>query len=355
MATLKAEVQGKRKDVTYLVYIRVTHNRRNSYLKTPWVVMKNGVVRGKKEICDTYVCQQTSKLIEHYYQLLNQTDTQNWTLQEVVEYLKSGTEDISFTDFARKYIQKMQNDGRMRTAKNYKCAVVHIHRFADTKLAHVLTHELQFLKNWIESLSITSRCKEKYPICVREIFKHAILQYNDEENGVVRIKYPWTKVTIPKSDTPEKRAIPIGLLRKFFQVIPDDSRFTHPLQELGQNIALISFCMCGINSIDLFYAEKSQYHDGIFHYNRRKTSKSRSDNAYFEIRVPQFIKPTLEKYLSKNIESHWLFIFQDRLSTSDSFNANVYPGISQICKKVSPDFHASLYSFRHSWATIAQN
>ena len=38
-----------------------------------------------------------------------------------------------------------------------------------------------------------------------------------------------------------------------------------------------------------------------------------------------------------------------------SFNANVNAGISQICKKVSPDFHASLYSFRHSWATIAQN
>ena len=132
MATLKAEVQGKRKDGTYLVYIRVIHNRRNSYLKTPWVVMENGVVRGKKEICDTYVCQQTSKLIEHYYQLLNQTDTQSWTLQEVIEYLKNGSEDISFTDYARKFIQKMQNDGRMRTAKNYKCAVVHIHRFADT-------------------------------------------------------------------------------------------------------------------------------------------------------------------------------------------------------------------------------
>ncbi len=51
----------------------------------------------------------------------------------------------------------------------------------------------------------------------------------------------------------------------------------------------------------------------------------------------------------------WLFDFQDRLSTSDSFNANVNAGISQICKKVSQDFHASLYSFRHSWATIAQS
>ena len=145
------------------------------------------------------------------------------------------------------------------------------------------------------------------------------------------------------------------MLRRFFAVVPDFSRFTHPLQELGQDIALISFCMCGINSIDLFYAKKSQYHNGIFHYNRRKTSKSRSDNAYFEIRVPQFIKPTFEKYLSKNIESPWLFDFQDRLSTPDSFNANVNAGISQICKKVSPDFHVSLYSFRHSWATIAQN
>lgn len=131
--------------------------------------------------------------------------------------------------------------------------------------------------------------------------------------------------------------------------------FTHPLLELGQDVALISFCMCGINSVDLFFAKKSQYHNGIFHYNRRRTSKSRSDNAYFEIRVPQFIKPTFEKYLSKDMESPWLFDFQDRLSTSDSFNANVNAGISQICKKVSPDFHASLYSFRHSWATIAQN
>lgn len=80
-----------------------------------------------------------------------------------------------------------------------------------------------------------------------------------------------------------------------------------------------------------------------------------SDNAYFEIRVPQFILPTFEKYLSKDMDSPWLFDFQERLSTPDSFNANVNAGISQICKKVLPDFHASLYSFRHSWATIAQN
>ena len=352
MATLKAEVQGKRKDGTYIVYVRVTHNRRNSYIKTPWVVMENGVVRGKKEISDTYVCQQTSKLIEHYYHLLNQTDTQNWTLQEVVEYLKRGTEDISFTDFARKYIINMENDGRLRTAKNYKCAVRHIHRFAETNSLMFSRMTSSFLNNWIESLSNTSRCKEKYPICVREIFKKAILEYNDEENDVIRIKYPWTKVSIPKSDTPDKRAIPIDHLRKFFQVIPDDSRFKHPLQELGQDVAKISICMCGINTIDLFEAKKEQLNKGIFWYNRAKTKGSRTDKAYFEIRIPPFLMPTIEKYLSKDKKSPWLFNFHDRLSNGDSFNANVNIGIDQICDKVE-GMETNFGAFRHTWAPIA--
>ena len=50
-----------------------------------------------------------------------------------------------------------------------------------------------------------------------------------------------------------------------------------------------------------------------------------------------------------------MFNFHDRLSTSDSFCANVNIGIKQIWEKVDPNFKASLYAFRHSWATIAQN
>ena len=47
--------------------------------------------------------------------------------------------------------------------------------------------------------------------------------------------------------------------------------------------------------------------------------------------------------------------FHDRLSTSDSFCANVNTGIQQVWDKVEPGYRASLYAFRHSWATIAQN
>lgn len=202
---------------------------------------------------------------------------------------------------------------------------------------------------------MTNRCKEQYPVCIREVFKAAMKEYNDEELGIIKIKNPWGKIVIPKADIPEKRAISASMLRKFFNVVPDRSRFTHPLMELGQDVALISFCMCGLNAVDIFNAEKGQYVDGIFHYERRKTRNSRSDKGYFEVRVPEFLKPTFEKYLSKNVDSPWLFEFHERLSTSDSFCANVNIGIKQIWEKVDPNYKESLYAFRHSWATIAQN
>lgn len=355
MATLKATVKSKRKDGMYVVYIHFAHNRKVSYLRTSWMVNDKGLSRNKKDILDPSVIQQTSRLIDNYYNILNRIDTQDWTVKEIVDYIQKGKDGISFSAYARKHIEKMIARGQERTSRDYKWALYNLEKFAGGNEVMFSQLTYSFLSRWIDSLSQTARSKNKYPINIRQIHKAAMFEYNDEERGIQLITNPWPKISIPKEDTPNKRAISPNMLRKFFAVVPDFSRFTHPLQELGQDVALISFCMCGINSVDLFYAEKSQYHDGIFHYNRRKTRKSRSDSAYFEIRVPQFIIPIFEKYLSKDTKSPWLFDFHERLSTPDSFNANVNSGISQICKKVSPDFHASLYSFRHSWATIAQN
>lgn len=353
MATLRPTVKSKLKTGMYIVYIRVVQNRQSSFIRTSWMVNDKGI-KGK-DVINPFVIQQTSNLISRYYGLLNQIDISSWTASEVVAYLTKTTEDLSFSEYTRNHIEKLKARGQERTSRNYRYAINHLERFVESDNIMFSRLTSSFPNRWIESLAETNRCKEQYPVCLREVYKAAMLEYNDEDRGIQIIQNPWPKITILKGDTPNKRAIAPSMLRKFFSIVPDFSRFTHPLQELGQDVALMSFCMCGINSIDLFYAEKSQFYDGILHYNRRKTCKSRSDNAYFEIRVQQFIIPTFEKYLSKDKESPWLFDFHERLSTADSFNANVNAGISQICKKVSPGFHASLYSFRHSWATVAQN
>jgi site-specific recombinase XerD len=354
MVNLKATVRVKTKKGLYPVYIRFTKGNQVSYVKTSWVVNDKGLDK-KKNITDPFVFHQTSVLIDSYYKQLNQIDTSKWTTSEIVKYLTEFNNDLSFSNYARNHIEKMKSRGQERTSRNYKWALNHMERFAETDNIMFSRMTSAFLNRWIESLSETNRCKEQYPVCIREVYKAALKDFNDEELGIVKLKNPWGNVVIPRSDIPVKRAISASMLRKFFHVVPDRSRFTHPLMEVGQDVALISFCMCGLNAVDIFNARKDQYVNGIFHYERQKTRMTRSDRGYFEIRVPEFLKPTFEKYLSEKANSPWLFNFHDRLSTSDSFCANVNIGIKQIWEKVDPNFKASLYAFRHSWATIAQN
>ena len=339
----------------YNVYIRITQNRQFAYVRTSWMVNDKGLSDDKKDIIDPFVIQQTSILIEKFYNMLNQVDASTWSANEVLTYVTDYGKDLSFSDYARAHIEKLIKRGQERTSRNYKWSLQHMERFAGTDNIMFSRLTSAFLNRWIESLSTTTRSKEQYPVCMREVYKAARREFNDEERGILKLKNPWSNVAIPRSDVPEKRAIPASKLRAFFNVVPDRSKFTHPLMEVGQDVALISFCMCGLNAVDIFNAKKDQYDGNIFHYERQKTRSTRSDRGYFEVRVPAFLKPTFEKYLTKDERSPWLFNFHDRLATSDSFCANVNTGIKQIWEKVEPGYRASLYAFRHSWATIAQN
>jgi len=107
MATLKATVKFKRKDGMYVVYIRVVQNRKIKYIRTSWVVDDKGLSKDKQDVIDPFVSEQTSKVIAGYYKILNRLDTQTWTVKEVVDFIQFGKEDISFSKYARKHIEKM--------------------------------------------------------------------------------------------------------------------------------------------------------------------------------------------------------------------------------------------------------
>ena len=75
------------------------------------------------------------------------------------------------------------------------------------------------------------------------------------------------------------------------------------------------------------------------------------------MRIEPFIQSTFDKYLSHDDSEEYLFNFHQRYSNSDSFNANVNIGIRKICQDMgmAKEDHYCYYTFRHTWATIAQN
>ena len=328
MAKFKAMVRYQRPDGYYTVYIRVSHNKKTQYIKTDKVVNQKGVDKNHS-VSDPFVLKYCANKIAQYTEMLNLQDVKNWDVNEIISYLMKGTTDVCFSDYAREYQANM------------------IRHLTSTAIAR-----------WIDSLSNTSRAKEQYPVCVRQIFKQALVDYNDYDSGIIRITTnPWSKVKIPKSDTPRKRAISMEDCRAFFYAPLPESDRKYPLPELGHDVAMLILCLAGINTVDLYYAEKKNYHDGVIGYERRKTRIARADNAWFEIRVPDIVKPIVEKYLDTS-NSEFLFNFHTRHSTYDSFNANVNIGIRQICEKVlklkKEDYYSG-YTFRHTWATVAQN
>lgn len=73
--------------------------------------------------------------------------------------------------------------------------------------------------------------------------------------------------------------------------------------------------------------------------------------------MPPIIEPLFRKYLNTSDKDEHLFNFYQRMTTSDSFCANANSGIKQICKAMGlpKEEWYSVYTFRHTWGTVAQN
>lgn len=356
MATFKVCVRKQRKDGFYPVYIAVTHNSKIAYIKTD--KLANSKTLGKNQkVEDPYVLRYCSNRILEYAEQLNRVNIEHWSVNDIVAYLISGNADVCFSDYARKHRARMIDAGQERNARNYELATQHLERFAGTNQVMFSHLTSTFINAWIKSLENTKRAKEMYPICVRQIFKAAQLEYNDGERGVMRITTnPWEKVQIPSAVRPEKLAIPPEECRAFFATPIPESKYKSPLPELGRDVAMMVLCLGGINTVDLYQLKKADYHDGIIHYRRAKTKRFRTDGAYFEMRIPPLLQPTFDKYLAEPTDDY-LFNFHQRHTTSDSFGANVNCGIKKICEAMGlpKEKWYCVYTFRHTWGTIAQN
>ena len=356
MATLKPVVRKQRADGFYAVYIRIVHRSRMGYIMTDKVISPKNIT-AKGDFNDPVVNEYCSRMILKYSDMLNQKDLSAYSVAEVIEYLTRDSSVESFSDYARLHIDRMKKSGHERNARDYQYSLNHLERYLGTNQVLFAHLSSAVLKKWIDTLSKTNRAKEKYPICIRQIFKAAILELNDEEKGIIRIKYnPWLKVKIPKADKAPHRAISAEACREFFNRPLPQTKMISSLPELGRDVAMLVLCLGGINTADLYNLKKSDYHKGVIGYKRAKTRHSRKDEAYIEMRVEPFIQPVFDKYLSDE-DDEFLFTFHKRYCDIDSFCANANTGIKKICEDMGMNKEDSycVYTFRHTWGTVAQN
>lgn len=119
---------------------------------------------------------------------------------------------------------------------------------------------------------------------------------------------------------------------------------------LAKDCFILSFCLMGINSADLYNATEMK--NNTITYCRTKTKDRRLDNAKMVVDVPQIILPLIEKYKDKTGKR--LFNFYQYYADEKGFNKAINYGLKEIGAILEVD-DLEYYAARHSWATIALN
>ena len=374
MLTIKAEVQKdkKRMDGTYNVKLRFTKDRAVKRISTDIFATEADLTPKLKFKENTNTKQEIDKLVLHYRTLLTtlHIDTENLDLNEIVMRLQNKDEaekPIDFIAFSKNWIATAP----IKSKDTYTTGLNAFIRFLgkdELDIKNITVDLLEQYRDYIIKVRAervkklakageripSNRCLSLYLMILRHLFSEAQKFYNKPDKGLMRIPHtPFEYFKIPKQEATRKRAIQPQQVKAIwdmpYQNVHKGTRHTCRF-DLAKDCFILSFCLMGINSVDLYNA--TEIRDNKLIYNRTKTKDRRHDKAKMEVVVPDIMLPIIEKY--RDPTGKRLFKFYKDYRDSKAFNKAINTGLKEIGKILNiEDFE--YYAARHSWATIALN
>jgi integrase len=374
MLTIKAEIKRSelKVDGTYNVKIRFTLDRKVKRLSTNLFVTQQDLTKSLKFKEDTPIKREIDRLVLYYREqcLKLQLDRNHYSLDEIVEFLNGEQEKqqtIDFIKFSREWIASATIKG----APNYTTAINALVRFVGKEELDINLITLDFLEQFKAFLigerdartkklmqqgkRVTSnRTLSLYLVSIKKLFNEAKRKFNKKDKNLILIpNSPFEDFKIPKQEATRKRAIPADIIKKVWKLPYKDMKKGYKSTcryNLAKDCFILSFCLMGINSADLYNATEMRGNTII--YNRTKTKARRLDGAKMMVDIPKIVQPLIDKY--KDSTGKRLFNFYQYYGDEKTFNKAINSGLKEIGAILEVD-DLEYYAARHSWATIALN
>lgn len=374
MLTIKAEIKRSelKVDGTYNVKIRFTLDRKVKRLSTNLFVTQQDLTKSLKFKEDTSIKREVDRLVLYYREqcLKLQLDQNHYSLDEIVEFLNGEQEKqqtIDFIKFSREWIASATIKG----APNYTTAINALVRFVGKEELDINLITLDFLEQFKAFLieerdartkklmqqgkRVTSnRTLSLYLVSIKKLFNEAKRKFNKKDKNLILIpNSPFEDFKIPKQEATRKRAIPADIIKKVWKLPYKDMKKGYKSTcryNLAKDCFILSFCLIGINSADLYNATEMRGNTII--YNRTKTKARRLDGAKMMVDIPKIVQPLIDKY--KDGTGKRLFNFYQYYGDEKTFNKAINYGLKEIGAILEVD-DLEYYAARHSWATIALN
>ena len=374
MLTIKAEIKRSelKVDGTYNVKIRFTLDRKVKRLSTNLFVTQQDLTKSLKFKEDTSIKREIDRLVLYYREqcLKLQVDQNHYSLDEIIEFLNGEQEKqqtIDFIKFSREWIASATIKG----APNYTTAINALVRFVGKEELDINLITLEFLEQFKAFLigerdartkklmqqgkRVTSnRTLSLYLVSIKKLFSEAKRKFNKKDKNLILIpNSPFEDFKIPKQEATRKRAISVDIIKKLWKLPYKDMKKGYKSTcryNLAKDCFILSFCLMGINSADLYNATEMRGNTII--YNRTKTKARRLDGAKMMVDIPKIVQPLIDKY--KDSTGKRLFNFYQYYGDEKTFNKAINSGLKEIGSILEVD-DLEYYAARHSWATIALN
>lgn len=374
MLTIRAEVLRKkvRNDGTYNVKIRFTKDRTVKRISTDLFATDEDLTADYKLKEESVIKQEADRLVLHYRTMFNamHLDSENYDVTEIANRLLNKEEadkPIDFIAFSKNWIAAAP----IKSKDTYTTGLNSFIRFIgknELDIKKITVDLLEQYRDYIIKVRAervkklaeageripSNRCLSLYLMILRHLFSEAQKFYNKPDKGLMRIPHtPFEYFKIPKQEATRKRAILPQQIKAIwnmpYQNIHKGAKHTCRL-DLAKDCFILSFCLMGINSVDLYNAVELQGKRLVYH--RTKTKDRRLDKAKMEVVVPDMVLPIIEKY--KDTTGQRLFKFYKDYRDHKAFNKAINKGLKEIGQQLNID-DLEYYAARHSWATIALN
>ena len=356
----------RRTDGSYNIKIRITFKRKSRYIATNLYAGPRDVT-SKKELKGGALIS-ANRIIDQFHTYiaeLNFFALQEMDVDDVLRYVtrkasNKGAFKLDFFVFAEQFI-KTKLPG---TQGNYRTAINAFRRFLGKDHIDIneITYSLllsfgQFLDSEPKQCGgvgqLSNKPKKKgaaraiYTTKIKSIYEEAKKIYNDDDNGVINIpRNPFARLELKLAPSLTHTAKSPEFIQKIIS-------FKGPCsgaQRLALDIYIISFALMGMNAVDLMQAPPAK--KGVIIYNRAKTRDRRPDRAEHRVKIDPRIKPLLDKYkdpYGEHLTNFYLY-YKDNVALDSSLRS-----LLRSWAQANDEIPFTLYSARHSWATIARS
>lgn len=267
-----------------------------------------------------------------------------YTAQDVAAAFNSMSVIVGLVSFMRKQIEDMRKIGKLSAVRRLSVTLNSLLRYTEGNEVAWNDVSSTFILGYEEYLRKRGLCRNSTSFYMRNL--RAIVNRAAEENIEVP-RNPFKHVYMGVDKT-IKRAVSLDAIR----MIRDIDLGGHPSLDFARKVFMFAFYTRGMSFVDIAFLKKSDLHNGVITYSRRKTRQQ------LTVRIEPETRMIIDSF-GKNGTSYLLPIITDEHNNVEQQYENAYYRINRNIQKIGDmlglETKLTLYVARHAWASIAHS